>query len=271
MKPIIRWNMSDAVYDAYEVHGAASSQLHGHRHFLLTLITKGEGVQILNGETIAFKEGDIFLLSPADFHRNATKDGCDYDFFGVKFNFETLDARLSAIFGLDALPIHLSLPNVDYEKAKLIFKSLVNGEKTLTAPIDELFKKNLVEQLIIIIMRHLDGGNEKTESPFYVRMLEYMYSHFCDSISVGDAAAYVGYTPNHFNTLFRETFGTPFFEYLWQMRLEYAKNLVLSGELSLTEIALESGFLSLAHFSRRFKDQYGKSPSEYRKTVKRQS
>ena len=117
-------------------------------------------------------------------------------------------------------------------------------------------------------MGYLNQSNKKTSSPFAVRMLEYMYSHFCEHISVNDAAAYVGYTPNHFNKLFRTAFGTPFSEYLWSMRLEYAKNLVLSGEYSMTEVALESGFLSLAHLSRRFKEKYGTSPQKYRKNSK---
>jgi AraC family transcriptional regulator len=97
-------------------------------------------------------------------------------------------------------------------------------------------------------------------------MLGYIYSNFSEDIGVADAAAFAGYTPNYFNTLFRTTFGMPFFEYLRSLRLEYAKNLILAGELSMTEVALESGFLSLSHFSRRFKEKYGVSPMQLRRS-----
>ena len=266
MKPLVRWNMENTVYDAYKACGASSSELHGHRHFLLTLITRGKGLQILNGEEIPFREGDVFLLSPADFHKNLLDIDESYDFYGVKFKFETLDPRLSAIFGLNALPIHISLSAKDYQKATALFSELVAAaEATPLHSITDVYKKTLVEQLIIVVMQNLNGSLKKHESPFAVRMLEYLYSHFCEHISVSDAAAYVGYTPNHFNTIFRTAFGTPFSEYLWTMRLEYAKNLVSSNEMPLTDVAAEAGFLSLAHFSRKFKEKYGLSPKEYRK------
>ena len=209
------------------------------------------------------------MLSPADFHKNVIEKGKSYDFYGVKFRFEALDSRLSAIFGLDALPIHQRLTKADYDKAYALFSELTREEGALSASISDVYKKTLVEQLVIMIMRNISDKSEKSKSPFAVRMLGYVYSHFCDDISVSDAAEYAGYTPNHFNTLFRHTFGVPFFEYLRAMRLEYAKNLVLSGEQSLTEVALESGFQSLAHFSRKFKEKYGASPAQLRKESKK--
>ena len=266
MKPLIRWTMTDSGCEAYRGLNAASSELHGHRHFLLTLITRGHGTQILNGEEIAFGEGDLFLLSPVDFHKNVLNVGESYDFFGVRFKFEALDPRLFAVFGYHALPIHLSLTQESYERARTIFSELTEDERdALPADISDVYKKTLLEQLMILILRHLDQNAPSAKSPFAVRMLGYIYSNFSEDIGVADAAAFAGYTPNHFNTLFKTTFGTPFFEYLRSLRLEYAKNLILAGELSMTEVALESGFFSLSHFSRRFKERYGISPVQLRK------
>ena len=266
MKPLIRWTMTDSGYEAYRGEGAVSSELHGHRHFLLTLITRGRGIQILNGEEISFCEGDLFLLSPVDFHKNVIAAGESYDFFGVRFTFESLDPRLFAVFAYHALPIHLSLPQDSYQRACALFSELV-GETgdALPSDISDVYKKTLVEQLMILILRRLDQSAPSAKSSFAVRMLGYIYSNFSEDIGVEDAAAFAGYTPNYFNTLFKAAFGSPFFEYLRSLRLEYAKNLILSGELSMTEVALESGFLSLSHFSRRFKEKYGISPVQLRK------
>jgi len=63
----IRWKMKDAVCDAYEALDCTTSAIHGHHHFLLTLITRGKGIQIINGVEIPFEAGDLFILSPADF------------------------------------------------------------------------------------------------------------------------------------------------------------------------------------------------------------
>ena len=65
-----RWQLEKDICDAYEAKEHTSSALHGHYHFLLIYITRGRGVQTLNGSEIPFGEGDMFLLSPADFHKN---------------------------------------------------------------------------------------------------------------------------------------------------------------------------------------------------------
>ena len=88
----VRWQMKQAVCDAYEAKNSPSSVLHGHHHFLLTLITRGHGIQILNGREIPFGPNDLFLLSPADFHQNTLPIGESFDHFGVRFPYELLDA-----------------------------------------------------------------------------------------------------------------------------------------------------------------------------------
>ena len=263
----IRWNMKDAVCDAYKVEGSGSSLLHGHHHFLITLITKGRGVQTLNGEDIPFVEGDLFILSPADFHRNTVEDGERFDYFGVKFPYELLDSRLSELCELSKFPIHIHLSETTAERARSLFETLVEecrrGEGRVAS---EVYLRALVEQLFILAIRELPEGTKSSSGAFVNRALGYLHSHFHESITVNDAAAYVGYTPNYFNTLFREQMGVPFGTYLRNMRLSYAKNLLLSGDLPVTEIALEAGFGSLAHFSRSFTAAFGSSPKQYRRS-----
>ena len=265
MKIPVRWTMEDTFCDAYQSINARSSDLHGHRHFLLTLITRGSGLQILNGKEINFQKGDAFLLSPADFHKNILSGGETYDYYGVKFNFETLDARLSASFGLNKLPMHVTLTESSYKKVLNLFAELIDVPSLAKkSSLANVYKKSLLEQLLILVLSDLEKSNSQQSSPFEVSVLGYVYSRFGEQISVADAASHVGYTTNHFNMRFKQAFGVPFSAYLRTMRLEYAKNLVIAGELSLTEIAFETGFLSLAHFSRVFKKVYGVSPQVYK-------
>ncbi len=269
MKEIVRFAMQGVVYDAYRVEGATSSELHGHRHFLLTLITRGAGVQCLNGREIPFAAGDVFLLSPTDFHKNILPPGESYDYFGVKFNFDTLDPRLYAVLGADSFPIHLSLAGETYAAVHAAFTHLVSGAPpAVNTAVADVYRKALLEQIIITVMPYIKREGDGVQSPFAVCVLGYLYAHLAERIGVSDAAAYVGYTPNYFNTRFRETFGMPFGAYLRAVRLEYAKNLVLSGDLPLTEVAFEAGFFSLACFSRCFKEKYGASPQQYRNRMR---
>jgi AraC-like DNA-binding protein len=63
---------------------------------------------------------------------------------------------------------------------------------------------------------------------------------------------------------FKQIYGTTIFRFLTQERLRKSKTLIQHSSLSLKEIAYMNGFKSAAHFSRAFRDKYGKTPTELR-------
>ncbi|MBE6928637.1 MAG: helix-turn-helix domain-containing protein [Ruminococcaceae bacterium] len=258
--------MKSPICDACHVRERGSSVLHGHHHFLLTLVTRGKGIQTLNGAEIPFGVDDLFLLSPADFHSHTIPDDETFDFYRVCFPYELLDARLSELCALDRLPLHLHLPEETARTACGIFSQLVDeSAHGHDRPGHRVYLQALVEQLLILVLRELPEHPASSPSTPVNRALGYLHTHFHEPISVGDAAAFVGYTPNYFNACFRDQMGQPFGEYLRRMRLTYAENLLRASALPVTEIAFESGFGSLPHFSRSFRGMYGMSPLEYRK------
>lgn len=266
MDSLVRWHMEKQICHAYQGESDRSTTLHGHNHFLLTLITEGSGIQTLNGKEIVFHENDMFLLSPADFHKNTLLPGQSFSYYGVKFSYELMDARLSEVCALDKLPLYLRLPESAAQTAKTIFAQLVaecrDGQEQVGS---RAYLQAMVEQLIILALRQIKQDRFVQPEAFSNRVLGYLYSHFSESITVADAAAYMGYTPNYFNTCFRKHMGMPFGEYLSDMRLNYAENLLRSGTVSATEIAYEAGFASLSYFSRCFQKKYKLAPREYRK------
>ena len=68
----------------------------------------------------------------------------------------------------------------------------------------------------------------------------------------------------HFIRTFRATFGETPHRYLQRRRVERAMFLLRQTQLSVTEICLDVGFMSLGTFSRTFRDIVGESPSDYR-------
>ena len=270
MSVLVRWTMEEAVCNAYEAVRVKSSGLHGHHHFLLTLITEGMGVQTLNGRDILFQPDDVFFLSPADFHKNTLREGESFSYYGLKFSYELLDDRLAELCALDQLPMYMHLGETEAKIAKDVFRQLINecnqGEDRLGS---KVYQQALAEQLIILVLRQCLPEEKIRPAAFVNRALGYLHSHFSEPITVAEAAAYVGYTPNYFNTCFREQIGIPFGEYLRQMRLGYGENLLRSSQMPVTEVAYESGFGSLSYFSRCFCKQYGISPQEYRKNIRK--
>ena len=265
----VRWDMSRRVCDAYERMGERSSSLHGHHHYLITLVIGGKGVQILNGESIPFESGDLFVLSPIDFHENHVECDGGFDYLGVKFHYGAIDPALWELWGNDSFPMHAHLGERDAQEIRAVMERLVDEcRREALEETSEMMQRALLGQLVVLVMRATPSVAGGGADNFVSRTLAYLHSSFRGSVTVADAAANAGYTPNYFNTVFKQHFGTSFGEYLKKMRLSYARNLLLSGDATLTEIALEAGFSSLSHFSRTFSAEYGSFPTEYRRINK---
>lgn len=78
-----------------------------------------------------------------------------------------------------------------------------------------------------------------------------------------DAAGSCGCSDVHFRRLFQRVFGETPLQYLTRLRIQRAKELLVGGELTVTQTALESGYGDVYYFCRAFKRETGQTPGEY--------
>lgn len=93
-------------------------------------------------------------------------------------------------------------------------------------------------------------------------MMDLRYSEDLDLQKMADEA---GFSRYHFLRSFKDAFGETPAAYLTRRRVERAKDLLRSANLTVTEICMLVGFASVGSFSSRFRDLVGCSPSQYRK------
>jgi AraC-like DNA-binding protein/ligand-binding sensor protein len=99
------------------------------------------------------------------------------------------------------------------------------------------------------------------------RARQFIQDHQTDDLSLAGVARAVNISTFYFCKLFKKATGLNFTEYLSQLRIEKAKNLLLNPNLRVSEIAYEIGFQSLTHFNRVFRRIAGQSPTNYRKRL----
>jgi len=87
--------------------------------------------------------------------------------------------------------------------------------------------------------------------------------------TISRLATVSGVSEAHFARSFRDAFGVPPHRYLLTRRIERAKALLRDTDLSITDIAFETGWESLGTFGRTFRDLTGESPSTLRSREKR--
>lgn len=94
--------------------------------------------------------------------------------------------------------------------------------------------------------------------------IEYLEQHISDpSLSNALLAQRLGFSEVHFRKQFTQLYGTSPHQYIVELRIRKAKQLLSDGILSVSAIAEQCGFASVYHFSRAFKHRVGISPTEY--------
>lgn len=95
--------------------------------------------------------------------------------------------------------------------------------------------------------------------------MSYIGQHYSESISLQDAADFVYLSKSHLSRKFQKVLGIGFSDYLRDLRIDKAVQLLLTTSKSITEIALGCGFSNSNIMNINFKEKFGETPSEYRK------
>ena len=97
------------------------------------------------------------------------------------------------------------------------------------------------------------------------RLLDYIEAHLTEEICLDQLAQEAGLSPYHFSKAFKTSFGVPPWRYVTERRIHRAKELLLDGSPSITEIAHDLGFSSHSHFTAVFRKTTGRPPSHFRR------
>lgn len=101
-------------------------------------------------------------------------------------------------------------------------------------------------------------------------IMNYLMIHYKEPITLIDMAEKLGLTNTYLSRYFKKTFGMNFLKFLYNIRLEYAVQDMMDSNKTLLKIALDNGFPNLSSFHKVFKESYGVSPTEYRKSLQKQ-
>jgi two-component system, response regulator YesN len=95
--------------------------------------------------------------------------------------------------------------------------------------------------------------------------IAYVNNNLNRQISLKEVADFVHFNPSYLSVVFKEQTRLTFSEYITRKRMQAAKNLLLTTDLSIEEIAKETGYQTSKYFIKLFKDYEGITPSKYRK------
>lgn len=248
-------------------------QLHQHKELQLSLIVRGKGKLIVGDSVHPFEPGDFFAIaanSPHLFSNEPSLDGVHM--ISLFFTEKTFGD------GFFELP--------DLEEIHSFFKVAQDGFRVVgtTKVIQELMQQIVASDKLerfmcfLQLLKKLCPSEKQTLTQFLYpkeigiregkRMqliFDYTIKNFQDDISLQKAAGLVHMTPNAFCRFFKQRTNKTYFQFLIELRIEHACQLLLKDEkdISILEISERSGFSSISNFNRQFKKLKGMVPSRY--------
>lgn len=96
------------------------------------------------------------------------------------------------------------------------------------------------------------------------RAIRYISGNYSQNLTLEDLAEHVNLNPSYFSSLFKQSTGSSFREYLNMVRIEESKRLLANTDYSIIDISLAVGFEDQSYFSKVFKKYTGLTPKQFR-------
>ena len=237
---------------------------HWHEHLELHYVLEGEALFRLNKTDIYARKGDLVIANSNVLHGGY----CDGS---IKV--------LVLIFEMSALAGELADRNIIFHS---LVKADANIEEIMTVIYQEYQNKNLgyrlvckgeILKLIAYLARQYtaqvltDSESDKRKKRLerLNTVLNFIQNHYMEPISNGDMARVIHLSEDRFNHLFKESMGMAPLQYINEVRLKKAMNLLKKKEGTVAEIAAMVGYTDYNHFGRQFRKMFGATPSEVMK------
>ena len=123
----------------------------------------------------------------------------------------------------------------------------------------------ILEAILNIALANIKSIDENEFAPdAFEKIIVHLYKHFRENPRLDDIAHLVEMNPSYISRKFKEKFGISYMEFLTRLKLNYAKNLLVVSNYSVTDICYDSGFNSISNFMDAFKKYTGLTPAQYR-------
>jgi len=108
------------------------------------------------------------------------------------------------------------------------------------------------------------GCADKIQNPYLKKAVIYIENNYCNAVTLGDVVKATSFNHSGLTQLFKAELGMTPMEYVWHHRLVVAKKFLEFTSLPIKDIASRCGFKTTQHFSRKFEECLGCSPSTFR-------
>lgn len=266
------WSKDNIKVECY-AHQVTNFRYHWHQDdFELNILLHGKQHFFQGTDVYDLEENDVVLINPNVGHASY----CDPEgtiALILHFSSDSLKKIMKNGQKLRFLNCHSDQENrndLSYKRIRMytaqIQYYLYRGD-----PFSMYAAKASMEMLMATLCTMFDtredrSGQEVDEETQEIMktVIRYLDVHYPEKITLEEIAGMTGYNRTYISTLFHQTLGIRFYDYLMRLRLQKAIKELVTTDKPLTEIALYNGFSDLKSFNTRFREMLKILPSEYR-------
>lgn len=273
----------DYPYTQYHIRNrkkAFQIPVHWHQELEVIYIEKGALHITISGSSYEGRDGSIFFVNPGELHFMESSD-LSVSYYTILFPLEFIsfqtqdgleeDLMLPLRSGRLQFPTSLTEQGL-CQRSGAILKQIIqiNRDKS---PFHQLHTRAqlllLLEELLVsdTLLRptHAHTAGMQRE------ILSFVQQHHTEKLTLEDLSREFHLSEKYLSRYFRQHFSLGFKQYVGHLRLSTAKNLLTSEEMSITDVALNSGYPNVSLFIRSFKSAYQMTPLQYRKRWEKQN
>ena len=245
--------------------------MHWHRETEIIRIREGRLRLFIDEAEILAREGDVLLLGGGVIH-GGEPEACVYDC--IVFDPATLTGVEACKRALGSLPdrtIFMEARAIAGDGTFFTAVEQLYGQVSTGITGNELGIMGALYQFFGALARRRNDASLDTLSPRFGRRaeqlkpaLEYIESHYGQSISLDTLARLTGMSPKYFCRFFKTIVHRSPIDYVNYYRIECASSFLASSDMTVAEIAQHCGYNDSSFFIKQFRRYKGTTPKRYR-------
>ncbi len=259
-------------------------EMHSHRFIEIAYIASGNGIhEIGDGYSSQIKKGDLVLLNSNVSHGFKSEDigqlvvyNCIFDpsvlRFAINKSDDFINIVYSCLFGGEKQSA-VSKPYILLNDAGAVFPVINEMYTEYTEKpngYEKINEANLI-RLLVSIFRLQMSGRENSGGAYRHAIAEsavrYMNEYYNEKITVDMLASRAYLSAGYFHRIFKSVTGEAPIEYLQELRLQKAAELLSGSQSTVRQAAAAVGYSDMKHFYNIFYKKYGKTPKQYQDSV----
>ncbi|NDP21094.1 MAG: AraC family transcriptional regulator [Paludibacter sp.] len=256
---------------------------HYHDNYEISFITEGSGKRIVADSIEEFQPGDLVFIGKNIPHVWIADKDFDaptqrkLEMVYLQFSEDVLSGGMLSLpeFQYVAKALNLSERGIRIKDQTLNEVSNLMLQLPYLSSFDRMIVflelMNIIgksENLVYLASNDYISKRFTTKNKRIETIHQYLMTNYRKEIDLGKIAELVSMAEGSLCRFFKNQMGITIFEYLNKIKVDFACKLLMDKNLSITDVALDSGFNNISHFNKQFKRITNLQPSEYRMRYK---